>query len=327
MNILRTIRSFSWLQMLFICAVGALVISSVLQALTPERVDVQPVLTQNFRGTTSTFGAVTYTGELFVLPQELAIGEVTAQKTDHDYFRDRLVSLYDLKQDPELPILWRNDHIVLTGGDDSFQYTLVNTLARGKTVIMEHTAVEAAQEIVAAIYEDNPPMPDLENLSYYSSEGKSHPEEVLPSQATLIVVPFKYSFESLPLYVADSIFDPITVSINSSYEVQKIDLTPQTVTVASTKKIKTVPLASALQQIEDGNGSIISAEYPGHGTPSIDSISQAIFSQASLEYRADTESSTVVPYYHFVGQLVNDQGVTFTGHVITPAVQTEFAQK
>ena len=325
---LNHLKKLTWYQFIFIFAVAALVLSSVFEFLTPKRIANQPLIESNYDGTQSSFKSVAYTGDLFSPPVTLPTAVVTTTTTSPDSFVDAFIKQYQLVSDPELPNLWKKDEYVLVRTSSPVQVTLTTSVQSPQKVINVQLAREQALEAVKLLYQDKSEPTLVDTATEYTTQGEGmHQEPSQPSSAAFVTFNFYYLLQNFPIYLEEASFPPAVVTVDADLTIRKIEVTPYVISYETAEEYPTHTLSQALDNISKSHASIISEDFYDHGTPQMESITAATFSSASIEYRADSTSKTVVPYYRFVGELTNDANQTFTAQVITPAIQTEFAQK
>lgn len=329
MQFIRTLFQLKWYQLLFIFAVLTLMASSFLQLLTPEQVTQQTLILRNEDGSTTDFKTVTYRGPVLEVPSELAIGTASTAETaaiSGEKLQSAMIAAFELTPNEEIAEAYTNPEYILTGLPDS-QFTLIRTIDPPSGRISLETAVQVATDLVETIYPENPPTLVNSSIKYYSDEGLSHPEETSPSKANQIELTFSYAFDDYPLFIDQTVIRPVVIAVNAEGTVQKAVVTPSIISTAKSGFVSTIEISQALQNIQNDRASIIAQSYDGHGSALLTSIEVADFTDAYIEYRVDDAEKSVYPYYHFVGQLTNTAGEVFTGHVITPAVQTDFSQR
>jgi hypothetical protein len=144
--------------------------------------------------------------------------------------------------------------------------------------------------------------------------------EVVPAQASVVLIPFAPLLDNLPVYYRNVSDWPYMVTINSQDELVRLEFFPLFFTFEPVGQRNLIGVERAIENINRNQGSIISG-YQNDLTPlNWQAVTRGTLTQVSLEYRIDNETNLVYPFYRFSGQLINDQEQIIEAEVITPAV-------
>jgi hypothetical protein len=116
---------------------------------------------------------------------------------------------------------------------------------------------------------------------------------------------------------------PLTVYLDARGSLVKLLAQPYSSSFEATTQYYTLSVQEALREVESGNASIIESYSEVTGTPNLTQVVRGEFASVTVEYRIDTKTKLLVPYYHFAGNLVNYDNDLFAADVITPAVRLQ----
>lgn len=314
-----------WLKILIWAAIIALSVSLVVRFITPNQVEPQPFATKNFDGSTSKISNITFDGDAPPLPAALPAGEATITYLNGSELEQQLVENFNLEQSEDDPTIWNSNEFSLNSADNMSRFNLSSnrSLPPSSTFNSLSELIREAKLIVDRAVPENNWQPRTDSVAYFTSDSFEL-APATPKTATVIAIPFGNTFGDYEVFIGGSQSSPAVVWMEASGNLSKLSLRTELISVAQQRKYDVIPIGQAIQQIEDGNASIIDAREINFSRATIDVIKQAKFNTVVVEYRTDAETGQAIPYYRFSGEITNDQGQVLTADVITPAIQTGF---
>lgn len=317
-----------WLVMLVLFSFIALIIGYGLRALTPDAAPSQSISTSNFDETKSSFSNLIFTGVAPAIPEKLPTAQASEVQRINQKTELTLISKHKLEGLQGISGIWKGPEYNLTRTSNPETYVLTRKNLAESQILSKGIDVEKAistgEAYIKEVFKDTNYVAFKERIVLYEIGTHPHPEAVeLSKDANTIEVPFGYAYGPYPVFLQKDYSFPVTMIVNSDYQIQKLSFDPFLLNFIEGKTYKTLSIQQALGNIMRGTGSIVMSRYDGHGNPLLNEIIGGSFSGASIEYRVDEKTKTLLPYYRFTGELENNEKVVFYAEVITPAIQTE----
>ncbi len=142
-------------------------------------------------------------------------------------------------------------------------------------------------------------------------------------KADIAVIPFVYQVGGQPVFTDSDLFPQMTVQVNSLGKILNFTMAPNLITAVTQEvKVKTLPFEQIKNQILANKVGVlqISSESPDGFT--IQKLKQLDITSATVEYRLNTASSQVLPYYRLFSTATLLSGTVSQLQLITPAVVT-----
>ena len=315
-----------WLVLLIVFTLISLLITFVLRIITPQETIVPKT---KFITTTTADGSVAFNNIRFVgtfTPSinSLPLATIQPSQTTLDYVKEQLIETYELNQVVGFSSLWRGEAYTLSYDEHIDQFLFYKNVVPKNTLIQEpNRTIKSAENFVSTTFPNLALTPQKEKITYF--QGLEELTETTALNATAVEIPFTYAIEGIPVYLAHDRTMPITVIVNSTYEIQKVVFQPDFVDVIPAKqKTNLIDLGTALENINNHNeASIIAAFEKETGIFTLDEVVEGTLNTAQLEYRADLETGVVYPFYHFAGTVINQTNQTIQAEIITPAIKTK----
>lgn len=310
------IIGLSILTVIFITAV-------VIRILLPPEpsVPLSTLSSTNSDGSTTTFGSVTLTAQLFSMPNSLPIYEVTLSDTVST--TNTLVQSLNLTA-AQTPGVWESETYLLVQDQYSKQLTLLlkNQLETTAPTTTSEAATTVAQQFISELGLNNYiPLPALvkeqpfEAEQEYGSSGLAN-----ATSETIFAVPFSVDVSGYPLYLNASRNVPLKVMVEKSGAVNTVLFEPN-IPIMKQLGLKTLlSPQEAVEGLTQGRGSIITASSESNVTElSLASITQLNLSEVILEYRVDSELQLAYPFFRFSGSATQADRQLHI-ELLTPAV-------
>jgi hypothetical protein len=323
-----TQQSPKWLPRLVVIGVIVLAVGYLFRWLTPDAAPAQPLSQSNYDNSQSTFENMVFTGTAPAIPSKLPVATATEVKRVNQEVELTLISKHRLQGFEKYTGIWIGPEYNLTRTSSPELYVLTKKAVEDATAlesgISTEQAVRSATNYVSEVFKNEKFVSFPDRIRYFEIGDHPHPEITESEEnANTIEISFGYKYGPYPVFFDKDYTFPVTIIVNSEYEIQKMTFQPYFMQFQEGQNFSTVTIQQALGNIMDGKGALIKSTYDGHGNPLLSDITKGSLSTVYVEYRVDSDSKTLLPYYRFTGQLENNEGITFYGEVVTPAIQTE----
>lgn len=325
-----TSYNFSWIHKLLIFTLILVFLGVLFRIFTPDEYPVQPLMMQNYnQSATQAWQGVVFTGDPISIDNRLPTANGQVETIENAVLAQSIAQKLSLRQSPEYEYSYLGDTYNLSIIPDPGGYLILyretsSNQAMGQ--INAQAALNAAQNFLREYLPDH----NLEvvvNETQYLSADDSHLSITTSDEASIISFTFSNQLQSIPILVDKIIDRPVTILVNSQNEIIRMQIRPQYISLSPRRSFETISVYQAVENINNGYASVIFAESTLGYTSSLNFITSANLSSATLEYRLDETTGTIAPYYRFSGELTNDQNQTFAAEIITPAIVTDFSQQ
>ncbi|MBP7875362.1 hypothetical protein KA012_00005, partial [Candidatus Woesebacteria bacterium] len=294
------------------------VVGIVAQLLTSTPPPPEPTPLQgNPDNTQTAFYGITFTGNAPVVPEKMWVARVLRfDETNSGALLDSLIKNFDLQQSPYVSSVWSGDNYSLEYDSPTNEYRLSKNfdLEAEQTDIIKPTSV--AQLVGIAEGEVKKIVPSVDYVSFPTKaqllRGVTELEPATLEDATYLAIPFGLSYYNTPVLLGFARTFPMTAYVDAAGVVVRIVAQPFSAEFEASSQHTTLSTQEAIQQIQLGTGSIIDSYSPNTVTPLLEKIVRGKFTSATLEYRIDPATNLLIPYYHFVGTLANNENDVFT---------------
>lgn len=302
----------------------------VFRLLTPETATMKNTLVSegNPDGSKTNFTKLTLEGETPTLPSSLWIGTIeTFEEINAQSMIQDIISTFQLQSSPYIENVWINETYSLSYTPEINEIRLSKNLVateNGVRVISQNSIralIDQTEALARKIFPnlDFSSMPQLAGL--YT--GVAHYESATPEEATLLRVPFSRQFGGLPVKVDFERDFPLEIIVDSSGELAILIVRPYSLEFKAESQRDVITVQDAIRNVELGNASIIDSFSEETFRPKLDVVRRGTITDVVVEYRVDSAHKTLIPYYRFSGEFVNDQDDLFAAEVITPAVRLD----
>jgi hypothetical protein len=320
---------FNWVKILLIGAAITIVVTIILQLITPS--SPTPVIVQstaskkNIDGTFSSFSGLSYTGQLPTSsPKTLPLVSLRLSDELPNQIKAFLIAEHKLTQNPELPDIWMGEEYLFSRNNNNAEY-IFNKRRRSEPIenapaIDIVTAQTVAENFIAQKLKiDNLKLLDNQT-AYYKVEG-SHFEDISSPLADIIEFNYSWTIQGIPVYLPNRFQSSVMLSLDKNNEIVKVSF-PLTLPAfePATINVPVISIPAAMQQLNSGNGSVLNADLVNATSFDVAEVVSGNLNRVSLEYRVDPDLNLAVPYYRFEGLIKNKQGSTYQAQLITPAV-------
>lgn len=319
----------SWIKLLLIGATITIVITIVLQLLTPKT--PTPIIVQstaskkNIDGSFSSFSGLNYTGQLPTSsPKTLPLVSLRLSDEVIQNIKNKLVSTYNLEKNPELTETWISDAYLLNRNTNSAEY-IFDQIAAYEPIenapALDTTSARSTAENFITQTLQLTGLTLLDNKTiYYKMEGPHYDQTTAPL-ADLVELNYSWTIEGIPVYLPNKYQASIKFLIDTENNIKKLSF-PLSIPSfePATTSVPLISIPAAMQQLNSGNGSVLAADLLDANSFDVTEVISGNFNRVSLEYRVDPDLNLAVPYYRFEGLIKNKQGATYQAQLITPAV-------
>lgn len=320
-------KEFSWLFYLVIFSVIALVIVVLFRLLTPKETVIQKTefITTNNKNETTKFSGLAFIGEPIEVPKKLPILVVKPDTSTAETIKNNFISQFKLKQHPQLTTLWSSDVYSLSYNKTDHSYTFFDkTYKTGDEDLYltgTNKSIEVASNFVKDVLQNLTVSPEKDNVVYLSGLIELYPTEN-KNKANALMIPFNYNYNGVSIYTTKTPGSLLEITVNAKDEIKKVVFKEDIINFSpSEKNISLIEIPDAINNINASNALILNS-YSDDGLPfSISEIAYGDLSTIKLEYRADLKNGIAYPFYHFSGELTNQENKKFKAEIITPAVK------
>lgn len=315
-----------WIRRLLIVVSILIVLGIVFRLFNPEQHPAQEFMLTNFNETTTQFSDLTYSGQPASMPPRLP----TATGTHETLSENEVIALFspniNFQTSREASNVHESSEFELTAVTQIDYYSMIKTnTSFGTGTIAPQQALNAAENFKETFFKDFE-LTLLEDETQYFS-GDLHVEPSSVQEATIMVFAYSTTINGYPVVLGHDSDVVLRVWVNNSHEVIKTELVPHLFSTQLQRSYDTISVYQAIENINQGMGSVAQEEYLAYEPLNLETRVSGDLTAVKLEYRLDTTTGSVVPYYRFIGELTNDQNQTFPAHVITPAIVTDFSRQ
>lgn len=318
-------RPTLWIGLLIV-AVVLLLIAAIIQVNTPKTVTV-PItsfISTNSNNTIPNLRKVTYTGPTPDFPNQLSIFSATPVLGESEMIQD-LSAKYGLLHVNPKSNLWTNGGLSLFRDTSAKNYILtLKDLADEQLPIVNSTL---AEQVATTYLKDTFPQvqlrPMMDQASYFVI-GLEIEEASKPDEATGVNIPYTVDLgiENFPVVFEKADQPLFIVTIDGNNTVRLVTFYPQFQQYSKLEAKTTLSIQQALEQIQNGVASILRASVVDFDKVKMSDLTAATFTAVTIEYRLDSQSNLLLPFYKLSGTATSANKVTADIEVITPAVQT-----
>jgi hypothetical protein len=328
---LKQLRSFAkknWLLLTLVTLVLLGLVGFILRYTATRLQQSPPSLIDrgNSNQTRTNFFNLTFTGSAPAVPEKMWIAQVTQFSESNDSpLIDSLIKKFQLQPSPHVTNVWKGETYSLEFDQTNNEYRLSKNflprITNSKTISQSSVArlITSASQAAKDIFPDTLFIAFPEKIELLRADGLF--EEAPIETATHIRIPFGLSYYDTPVLLDFSRGFPMTIVLDADGEMTALVARPFTAEFEASSQHSTLSTQEAIQEIQRGNASIVDSYSEQTITPKLESVVRGEFISAALEYRIDTSTNLLIPYYHFKGTLVNIDNDIFTADVITPAVR------
>lgn len=346
-KLLTTIKSKPFLSGMLAFMLLAAGLTLIFSALTPADKNTIPetkLVTTNFDGSTSKLGSVIYSGKKIEVPSKLMVAQFRVDPTAAEQISQYLTSEYGLDPIPQSEnILIKNQYSLfrdqkkeefIFAVDVSQQTTTNASLSaqldladyQSKQIINQDRAFESAQLYIQKLLPSFSYRPIPSSAHYYSAD-KTHLDETQQTQADVVEFELAPFIGEYPVLFEHREYAPMKIMLDSSYRVIRLIYQFALFSTALSKEIDSISLETAIENLNNGRGSIVSAYQDAAEPLNLEVVKDVDLTQVQIEYRVDQSSGLVLPVYFFTGTAKNNAGDTMRIQLFTPAVKTLYSKE
>lgn len=182
-------------------------------------------------------------------------------------------------------------------------------------------AIQAATNFITNKLQLTSLVPNTQNLTYLLSNYDS--QQVSPAEADIVEIPFFYQVGNQPVYSDEDLFSPILIKVNSQNQVLNFTMSPTLFTPSTQRtNVQSLPIEQIKNRLLTNNVGVIQIGSQSSDGFTIQDIQSLTISQIKIEYRLNSQSNQVMPYYRLSASAINLNGTTTLLELITPAIQT-----
>lgn len=318
------LKNKKWYVVLFIVSCVGIFITVVFRLINPKNVVIpeNEFIKTNRDGNKSHFNNIKFSGDIPALKTSLPLVRIQPSNTNIEYLKKRFIENHNLKPVENIEGLWKGENYTLSYNRQDDEYLFYsNFLPKDAVLTSRDKAITVAQNYVNEVFSQIPFTIQPDKIKKFS--GLQEMEEVKTGLIAAMEIPFTYNVDGVPLLVEHREKFPLTILINSEYQVQKIVFQPNFFYPLPTEQqFKILSLGEVLENINNKQyASIISAYESNTGVFSLEEIVAGDLTSVQLEYRADLKNNLAYPFYHFSGEVINQDNQKIQAEIIAPAVK------
>lgn len=325
-SLFRFFQSLPWVQKLLIVVVILLTSTFIFRLITPELAPVQTEVVTNSNKGAVNLKNIEFRGTYPNPPDRMTTATIEYVDASEQLLQSLLAafSIPPTESDgvwtgPEYQIVEVEEpHLYVVSRVHSSQ--AVPKIGEG---ISTQLAIAEASKIIDGIYSFGPkPQILLNTVGLLGDEHSIADGETVHES---IKIPFTYTYEGVPIYIEQETNYAAYVVLDSAYTLEKAEFRPYTMQTSASKSYQTISGSEALGRVNQNEAGIVFSYYRGPRTADFSDIASGVLNEASIEYRADLSTKTLIPYYNFGGIIKNAAGYDIETQLVTPALKTDFS--
>lgn len=317
-------KSFNFLLLAGIIVIAALVLAAILSILTPskEKVIINDFVTNNYDSTQSTFKKVSFSGEKISVPELFNIYRAENSTNIADELAYKLINEYGLTANEEIANYWLGDKNSLTKNSYEHYYTfnsVVENQGNSNLIILAEEAISVCQKFYSKYNILSALVPQKDDLIYLNSGFEQN--VVDSGKATFLQIPLTYELDGYKVFYENQNNYPFFCRVNNFYTLERVVFRDFFLNFQVLKQLSSISIDQAVNNIKDGNASIIKADSKMVSAIDLSWINSADLYTVKIEYRYDEKLKIAYPFYRFEAKIVNSGGIDIQAEIITPAVE------
>ncbi len=315
-----------WIKILIALAAAGILISAILQLLTPPESAPTPTSLVKEDPQTQRFEKISFAGTAPAIPPKLEVYELNSFKQPQTIL-EQVVQTFSLEPSPHFDHVWVGENYGLSHIPEENRYTLSRNM--GLTSIEGQTGRLALTEVrnqARSFVEQFVQFPPKIRLSTHREQYYSGTYQLVPvgnyEEADAVGLDFTLSVNDHPVFFTTSAQAPFKVLITPHGTITKFEWQPLLFTVEELKTADSLSLEQALANInQKSQATIIDAYRQTAGSLDLSQIKEANMRGAVIEYRSDEASGVLYPFYRLTGSAVDADGQNMVLEIITPAIK------
>ncbi len=318
----------NWVKIFIALVIVLLVVSAVLRAIAPPVVKIpqsQDFTQKNLYGTKTTFQNITYTGTEFKVPTQLSIAQFTPMALTGDKLATQFETDFNLTALGIPANTWAGTSYSFSLAEGSGHNVLNKDDAfPSAQIVNKDQAIQTAQTFLQKYIPGNTLQVISDKINYYADSPE--PAVTDASKSNLVFLPFSYVIDGYPVFYQNQRDYPFEFLVDPENNIHKFSYYPFFIQISPGQKQNTISIAQAVTNINAGKASLISMDADDTSVTDISQITSAKLNAVSIEYRTDSQSGYVYPFFRFLGTATNGKNESFQVEIITPAIQTTSQQ-
>jgi len=311
---------------LIVIAVVLLVIAAIIQIYTPKTLVVPQTsfVSTNSNNTIPNLRKVSYTGPTPDFPNQFSIFSASLVVSETQMIQD-LSAKYGLLRVNPTSNIWTNGALSLFKDTSAnhFVLTLKDLRNESLPIVNPTTSEQVATSYLRETFPQIQLRPLMDQATYFvlALEIESNTSS---DKATGMNIPFTQVLETeeFPVIFEKADQPLFFVTMDGNNTVRLVTFYSQFQNYVKVDTKAPISVEQALDQIQNGVGSILSASTVEVNRVKMSDLTSAILTAVTVEYRLDPQSSLLYPFYKFSGTATSANNVAADIQVITPAIQT-----
>ncbi len=148
-------------------------------------------------------------------------------------------------------------------------------------------------------------------IEYFRSDG-NHYETGSNTDFSLTTVPFAPAIDNIPVIIDSLDIDPVSLSVNINGEIEKAYFQDKLVKIGEiTESTKLISFDLLKERVAKNEFQIIGASSSSPYVTSITDVPNIEIQKIVLQYRFNTESKIISPYFHLTGVSPSGESIQF----------------
>lgn len=193
---------------------------------------------------------------------------------------------------------------------DNKNHTLLfSSLKKTGQIYSVETLVKKAQAFIALTKFSPTYLAQEAKIEYFKSDG-NHYEAGTNTDFSLITIPFTPVINNIPVVINSLDIDPVSISVNINGEIEKAYFQDKLVKIGDpTETTKIISFDLLRERVVKNKFQIIGASSTSPYVTSITDVPKTEIQEIDLQYRFNTETKIISPYFHLTGTSPDGESV------------------
>jgi len=293
----------------------------------PPTIPNNSLIASNTNKTKTDFVSAKFVGEEPAFPKLVSIGKGSATLLSKANVEKKLTSEYILDLAEGSDHIWLSSVYGLTFDSQNNVFTLSRNQFEpfyDKKFASAEQAISTTTAKLKQLFPEIDVVVQKTAVKYGDARAQLEFTSSSDTKNLIVVaVPYSYQIGNYPLYVGQNYEYPVMLSMDASGNIIKLNITVPMYKIEITQEVDRIPVSVAIDNIVKDKAAIITRTANSIQTPTVETLSNLIFTSVQLEYRVDQQTSNIYPYYRFGGTAKSPEDITVQLEVITPAVSIE----
>jgi hypothetical protein len=235
-------------------------------------------------------------------PSEIKIYSGSIIENDVNLMAKSLVDKYSLdKKYPGFDLWTDKTNTISLVVDNKNKTLLFSSLRKSNIIFGVESLLKKAQAFMSLTKFSPTYLFQNSKIEYFKSDG-NHYEAGSNSDFSLITIPFAPVIDTIPVIIDSLDIEPVTISVNINGEIEKAYFQDKLVKIGDpTETVKLISYDLLKERVNKGKFQIIGASSTSPYVTSITDVPNIEIQEIDLQYRFNTETKIISPYFHLTG--------------------------